>query len=179
MQITFVPWSQRLTGGGGAVKKSRVFEWHKRFKESSHVEITNKDHVRHFFQLSKVLFTLNSFQNASQPSSLCGNIQAVTWSCAYKKAWTLAQRLVSPPWQCFNSQGALRQAVSGPKKSITDMSHSPYSLDLVPNDFWLFPKIYSALKGRKFPDTENIRKMWRRHWKAIPQQKFQKCFQQW
>jgi hypothetical protein len=32
-----------------------------------------------------------------------------------KKAWTLAQRLGSPPWQCSSSQGGLCQAVSGPK----------------------------------------------------------------
>jgi hypothetical protein len=29
---------------------------------------------------------------------------------------------------------------------------------LTPNDFWLFPKIKSALKGRIFQDTEDIKK---------------------
>jgi hypothetical protein len=29
---------------------------------------------------------------------------------------------------------------------------------LVPNDFWLFPEIKSALKGRKFQDTEDIQR---------------------
>jgi hypothetical protein len=32
------------------------------------------------------------------------------------------------------------------QKSITEMEHPPYSPDLVPNGFWLFPKIKSALK---------------------------------
>jgi len=44
-------------------------------------------------------------------------------------------------------------------KLITEMEHSTYSLHLAPNDFWLFPKIKSALKGRRFQDTENIQKM--------------------
>jgi histone-lysine N-methyltransferase SETMAR len=34
------------------------------------------------------------------------------------------------------------------QKSITEMEHPPYSPDLVPNDFWLFPKVNSVLKER-------------------------------
>jgi hypothetical protein len=29
---------------------------------------------------------------------------------------------------------------------------------MVPNDFWLFPKIKSALNGRRFQDIEDIQK---------------------
>jgi histone-lysine N-methyltransferase SETMAR len=36
------------------------------------------------------------------------------------------------------------------QKSIAEMGHPPYSPDLASNDFWLFPKIKSALKGRRF-----------------------------
>jgi len=49
--------------------------------------------------------------------------------------------------------------------------------DLVLNDFWLFPKVKSALKGRRFQGTEDIQKN-TTALRAIPQQKFQKCFQQ-
>jgi hypothetical protein len=35
-------------------------------------------------------------------------------------------------------------------KSITEMKHPPYFLDLAPNDFWLFTKIKSALKEEEF-----------------------------
>jgi hypothetical protein len=54
------------------------------------------------------------------------------------------------------------------------MEHQPYS-----PEFWLFPKILSALKGRRFKDTEKERKNVTMIVKAIPQQEFQKCFQQW
>jgi hypothetical protein len=82
------------------------------------------------------------------------------------KSWTLSQRLDSPSWQNSNSQ-AVKQLLA--RKSITEMKHPPYSTHLTPNDFWLFPKIKSTLKGRRFRD--DIQKMW--------QQDFQKCFQQW
>jgi hypothetical protein len=38
------------------------------------------------------------------------------------------------------------------------MEHPPYSLDLAPNDFQLFPKIKSASKGQRFRDSEDIKK---------------------
>jgi hypothetical protein len=63
-------------------------------------------------------------------------------------------------------------------KSITEMEHRPHSSDLAPNDFWLFPKINSALKRRRFQDTEEIQSNVTMALKVIPQQ-FQKCFRQW
>jgi len=46
---------------------------------------------------------------------------------------------------------------------------------MVPNDFWLFPKIKSALNGRRFQDIEDIQKKnVTTAPKAIPQQEFQK-----
>jgi hypothetical protein len=45
------------------------------------------------------------------------------------------------------------------QKSITELEHTHHSLHLAPNDFWLFSNIKSALKGRIFQDTEDIKKM--------------------
>jgi hypothetical protein len=41
---------------------------------------------------------VHSFQKVSQPSLLCENTEALTWSCAWKKAWNLVQRLDSNFW---------------------------------------------------------------------------------
>jgi hypothetical protein len=35
------------------------------------------------------------------------------------------------------------------QKSITEVEHPSFPSDLAPNDFWLFPEIKSALKGRR------------------------------
>jgi transposase len=36
------------------------------------------------------------------------------------------------------------------QKSITEMEQPSYSPDLIPNDFWLFPKIKPALMGQRY-----------------------------
>jgi hypothetical protein len=59
------------------------------------------------------------------------------------------------------------------------MEHPHCSLDLVLNHFWLFPKIKFALKGQIFHDTGGTERNVMMALKAIPQQEFHKCFQQW
>jgi hypothetical protein len=57
------------------------------------------------------------------------------------------------------------------------MEHPLYSPFLALNNFWLFPKIKFALEGWRFQDIDIKNVMMAL--KAIPQQEFQKCFQQW
>jgi transposase len=49
------------------------------------------------------------------------------------------------------------QFVSG--KDISAIDHPPCSPDFAPADFWLFPKLKSALKGNRFSDVEDIKSM--------------------
>jgi hypothetical protein len=37
------------------------------------------------------------------------------------------------------------------------MDHPPYSADLSPADFWLFPEFKSVLKTKRFSDLEDIK----------------------
>jgi hypothetical protein len=50
-----------------------------------------------------------------------------------------------------------RQAVFGPTK-VTVLDHPPYSPDLAPADYFLFPKVKSHLKGRLFDSISDIQK---------------------
>jgi hypothetical protein len=65
------------------------------------------------------------------------------------------------------------------KKSIMKLDHPPYSLDLALCDFWLFPKLKTALKGHKFSDNADIQEHATTIPQSIPQEEFQKCFEQW
>jgi hypothetical protein len=40
---------------------------------------------------------------------------------------------------------------------VTTLEHSTYSPDLAPADFYLFPRLKSALKGRHFCDIDVIK----------------------
>ena len=42
------------------------------------------------------------------------------------------------------------------KHQITQVTWPPYSPDLVPCDFWLFPKLKSPLKGKRFQTISEI-----------------------
>jgi histone-lysine N-methyltransferase SETMAR len=59
----------------------------------------------------------------------------------------------SPAHKAFSVKQFLAQ------KSSTEMKHPSHSPELAPNDFWLFPKMKSVLKGRRFRDVDDIQIM--------------------
>jgi hypothetical protein len=61
------------------------------------------------------------------------------------------------------------------QKSITEVEYIPFSSYLAPNCFSLFPKIKSALKGRRFQDIKVLKKTWR-HWKQLQLRSFKTVF---
>jgi len=56
--------------------------------------------------------------------------------------------------------------------------HPPYSPDLAPADFSLFPKLKTTLKGRRFQTIEEIQENAIRELCAITESAFQEAFQQ-
>ena len=56
------------------------------------------------------------------------------------------------------------------------MTQPPYSLDLVPYDFWLFPKLKSPLKGKRFQTIDKILENTTGKLMVIPIKDFEKCF---
>jgi histone-lysine N-methyltransferase SETMAR len=56
--------------------------------------------------------------------------------------------------------------------------HPPYSPDLAPADFFLFPKLKTTLKGRRFQTIEEIQENAIRELRAITQSAFQEAYQQ-
>ena len=59
------------------------------------------------------------------------------------------------------------------------MPHPPYSPDLAPADFFLFPKLKTTLKGRRFRTIEEIQENATRELRAITESAFKEVFQQW
>ena len=65
------------------------------------------------------------------------------------------------------------------KHETTVVPQAPYSPDVAPADFFLFPKRKSSLKGRRFQTVEKIEENSIRDLRAVPQNTFQDAFQEW
>jgi hypothetical protein len=64
-------------------------------------------------------------------------------------------------------------------KGIITLPHLPYSPDLAPCDFFLFPKMKLQLKGRRFDRLEEIQQESQNVLGTLRKQDFQHAFQQW
>ena len=62
---------------------------------------------------------------------------------------------------------------------MTVVLQPPYSPDLAPADFFLFPKFRSTLKVRRFQTVEEIEENLIQDLRAIPQNTFQDTFKNW
>jgi transposase len=65
------------------------------------------------------------------------------------------------------------------KKGIPVVPQPPYSPDLNPCVFFLFPKLKSHLKGRHFETVDNIQKVVTEKLRALPHKEFQNCYREW
>jgi len=65
------------------------------------------------------------------------------------------------------------------KHQTTIVPHPPYSPDLAPADFFLFPKLKTTLKGHRFQTTEESQENAIRELCTITESAFQEAFKQW
>ena len=64
-------------------------------------------------------------------------------------------------------------------KNLAAVPHPPYSPDLAPCHFWLFPKLKMLLKGKRFENNEDIKANTTDRLKLLKKEDFQTCFPQW
>ena len=65
------------------------------------------------------------------------------------------------------------------KHQTSVVPHPPYSPNLPPADFFLFPKLKTTFTGRRFQTTEEIKEYALRELLAITERAFQEASQQW
>ena len=65
------------------------------------------------------------------------------------------------------------------KPQITQVTQPPYSPDLVPWDFWLFPKLKSPLKGNRFQTMDEIQENTTGQLMEIRTNDFAEYFEPW
>lgn len=65
------------------------------------------------------------------------------------------------------------------RNEMTIVPHPPYSPDLAPCDFFLFPKMKIQLKGRRFDTVEEIQQESQKVLDGLQEKDFQGAFQKW
>jgi len=65
------------------------------------------------------------------------------------------------------------------KQTVATLPQPPYSPDLAPTDFFLFPRLKSSLKGHHFGTVENVQAAVTNALKGIPVQDFQASYDAW
>lgn len=65
------------------------------------------------------------------------------------------------------------------KNSTNVIAQPPYSPDLAPCDFFLFPKLKLPLRGHRFDTIEDIKRNSLAELKAIPSEAYEKCMDEW
>ncbi|UYV64538.1 hypothetical protein LAZ67_3001139 [Cordylochernes scorpioides] len=65
------------------------------------------------------------------------------------------------------------------KNGTEILPQPPYSPDIAPNDFFLFPKLKAVLKGRHFDTRDDIIEKSLLALKSIPKEAYKNCFDNW
>jgi hypothetical protein len=76
----------------------------------------------------------------------------------------------------FDTAVSNNEFLAGKKHSCG--SSAPYSPDLSPCDFILFPRLKNHLKGHHFGTLDNVQKSVTDELKGIPAEAFQHCYEQ-
>jgi len=86
-------------------------------------------------------------------------------------------------WMLHKDNAACYMAISVieflAKRGIPVVPQPPYTPDLSPCDFFLFPKLKFYLKRTPFWTVENIEKAVTDQLKVIPVSNFQRCYEEW
>ncbi|KAL4112100.1 hypothetical protein QTP88_015948 [Uroleucon formosanum] len=90
----------------------------------------------------------------------------------WKNGWVLHQDN-APAHSAFSIQRFLTE------KKISVLQHPPYSPDLAPCDFFLFPKIKCFLKGTHFQTVDDVKMKTEKLLKGLNESDRQHCFQEW
>ena len=64
-------------------------------------------------------------------------------------------------------------------QNIEIMGHPPYSPDLAPSDFFLFPRIKDKLRGLRFESAEEAVDAFETEIKHLTPEDWKKCFGDW
>ncbi|KAG5345622.1 MOS1T transposase, partial [Acromyrmex heyeri] len=180
--------SMQQVYGSQCLGRTAVFEWHKRFLEGRETLEDDKKSgrpilVRTSEMIEKVVMTewvpegqtvtkSNQTYYLTVLATLRERVRKKRSELWKNKSWILHQD--NAP--AYNALSVKRYLAA---RGTPVLEHAPYSPDLAPCDFFLFPKIKSALKGTRFESMEEVKRKSAELLNALTKEDFQHCFDQW
>jgi hypothetical protein len=122
-------------------------------EKSMNLSVAGQDHASGFLQSqgdSSLL--IHCASKNSKSTVIFGSVDKVTGMCSEEK-WSYKWILHHGNAPEHDAFGVCKFLA---KDSNTKMDHPPFSPDLAPCDFWLFPKLKYALKGQRSADLSDI-----------------------
>ena len=147
-------------------------------EESENEQIQNQFEAHLFF-----------WQSEDHPQRICAARTNCQSNVLSGSPWKTRKRVacvrpgIARTWMLHHNNASCHTAVSIneflAEKSIPVVPQPPYSPDLSPCDFFLFPRLKNHLKGRHFGTLDNTQKSVTNKLKGIPAEAFQNCYEQW
>lgn len=103
---------------------------------------------------------------------------ALSHLCSQTMPWEVVHQLLnSAPWQYLGSQVCYHKQIFW-WNNISLLPHPPYSSDLAPSNFFLFPHVKKTMKCQRFYAVKEIQTNMTRQKRAITGA-YQRCFCDW
>jgi len=168
-----------------------VFKWHKTFKEGrENVEndprwgrpnsSTNDQNVEVVPTVTAKDRRLSVRMIAEESVNHAFYKDILEW---LRKRVQRVRRDIADDWVLHHDKAPAHTALSIREflatKNIPVLPNPPYSPDLAPCDFYLYPKLKSKLKDHHFGTMENIQKIVTDEQQTLTENDFQYCYDQW
>ena len=165
--------------GPSCMNRSSVFQWHKRFKEGRE---SLRDDERcgrsREVRTSEMIGQINDFMNRDRRVSietLSADMHAKTFRRKRPELFESGQ------WHFHQDNAPVHKSILVTdyltQMGIKTVPHPPYSPDLAPCDFWLFPKLKENLRGNRYSTIEDMKEAVTRVQNTLTQEDFQGAFQ--
>ncbi|EZA49234.1 hypothetical protein X777_12493 [Ooceraea biroi] len=179
--------------GSDSMSKTQIFRWHKTFKDGREsvedeprsgrpeenvnavLSVLNRDHRMNVRMIAEEVGISKTIVHEIITEKL--HMRKICAKLVPKNlgADQMEHRLLTN--QEIHTSLLVREFLNG--KSITVLPHPPYSPDLAPCDFFLFPKLKSHLKGKHFRTIENIQKAVTDALNSLTENEFIHCYNEW
>ena len=167
--------------GPSCMNRSSVFQWHKRFKEgreSRQSKSTQKLMMIPFFDSMGIIYI------HWVPTGITVNKEYyIEVLREFRKTFRRKrpELFESGQWHFHQDNAPVHKSILVTdyltQMGIKTVSHPPYSPDLAPCDFWLFPKLKENLRGNRYSTIEDMKEAVTRVLNTLTQEDFQGAFQ--